>query len=214
MATDEQIRRRFDELEGRANAMEEIRYRAGTGVNQEVARRWATNALHLVRTVFGEESPHYVNLSTVYNAFRGHASTFHTMRGIFAAAREDYEGGYIFSLRAVVAGEIFGDFVTAARMALADERKDVAAVLACAALEDALKRFAVSHGIDVQDKDMSGVIGMLKAGGHLSGPQKGLVDAMPRIRNAAMHADWAKVTRENVGSVLGFVEQFLLTKFT
>jgi hypothetical protein len=28
-----------------------------------------------------------------------------------------------------------------------------------------------------------------------------------------MHAEWAKLTPENVGSVLGFVEQFLLTKF-
>jgi hypothetical protein len=129
------------------------------------------------------------------------------------AAKSDYDGGYLLSLQATVAGEVFGDFVTAARIALDDGQKDVAAVLACAALEDALKRFAHLQGLSVEDKDMSDVINALKGAGLLHGPQKTIIDAMPKIGNAAMHAEWQKITRENVGSVLGFVEQFLLTKF-
>jgi len=70
------------------------------------------------------------------------------------------------------------------------------------------------RGLITHDKDMTDVVNALKGAGLLSGPQKSLVDAMPRIRNAAMHAEWSKVTSRDVGSVLGFVEQFLLTKFT
>jgi hypothetical protein len=110
--------------------------------------------------------------------------------------------------------EIFGDFVTAAKAALSEGQKDVAAALSCAALEDALKRFAQMKALHTGDKDMTQVINALKGSGLLSGPQKSLVDAMPRIRNAAMHAEWSKITPEDVGSVIGFVEQFLLTKFT
>jgi len=36
----------------------------------------------------------------------------------------------------------------------------------------------------------------------------------PKIRDYAMHADWAKITAQDVGSVLGFVEQLLVTKFS
>jgi len=56
--------------------------------------------------------------------------------------------------------------IARAKLAL-DDNKDVAAVLACAALEDALKRVAIKNELDVDDKDMSEVINALKAGGVL-----------------------------------------------
>jgi hypothetical protein len=35
----------------------------------------------------------------------------------------------------------------------------------------------------------------------------------PKIRNFAMHADWSKITPQDVGSVIGFTEQLLLQNF-
>jgi hypothetical protein len=35
---------------------------------------------------------------------------------------------------------------------------------------------------------------------------------MSKIRDFAMHANWSKIQDAGVRSVLGFVEQFLLTK--
>ena len=112
-----------------------------------------------------------------------------------------------------VSGEVFGDFVALARTALAEGQKDVAAVLACAALEDALKKYATANGVDVSDETMQGVVGALKARGLVAGAQKSLLDAMPKIRNFAMHAKWEKITEPDVNSVIGFVEQFLLSNF-
>jgi hypothetical protein len=37
--------------------------------------------------------------------------------------------------------------------------------------------------------------------------------AMPKTRNNAMHADWGKITPQDVGSVIGFVEQFFNNTF-
>ena len=169
--------------------------------------------MHLVASVFGERSPHYRNLATAYKQFRGYASEVPRMRGVFLAAKSDFDGGYLFSVQAAISGEIFGDLVTSAKAALSEGQKDVAAVLICAALEDALKRFAQMQGLTINDNTLTGVINALKGAGLLSGPQKSLVDVMPRIRNAAMHAEWAKITPQDVGSVIGFVEQFLLTQF-
>ena len=98
--------------------------------------------------------------------------------------------------------------------ALAEGAKDVAAVLACAALEDALKRLALLNNLEVSDKTMQDVVNALKAKGLVGGAQKSLLDTMPKIRDYAMHANWDKITPQDVGSVMGFVEQLLLVKFS
>jgi hypothetical protein len=114
----------------------------------------------------------------------------------------------------VISGEIYRDFILLAKKALDERSKDVAAVLASAALEDALKRFAQMNGLDVTDKAMQEVVGALKARGLVRGAQKSLLDTMPKIRDYSMHANWDKITPQDVGSVIGFVEQFLLTEFS
>lgn len=100
-----------------------------------------------------------------------------------------------------------------AKAALAEDGKDAAAVLACAALEDALKRFAVLNELQVGEKSMQEVVAALKAKGLVSGAQKSILDVMPRIRDYAMHANWEKLTVQDVGSVIGFTEQLLLQHF-
>jgi len=56
-------------------------------------------------------------------------------------------------------------------------------------------------------------VNALKSKGLVSGAQKSLLDTMPKIRDYAMHANWDKITAEDVSSVIGFVEQFLLSHF-
>ena len=94
-----------------------------------------------------------------------------------------------------------------------ENTKDVAAVIASAALEDTLKRYAVRRGLNVGDKTMATVINALKSKGLVSGAQRSLLDGMLKTRNNAMHADWNKITEPEVSSLIGFVEQFLLTSF-
>lgn len=61
--------------------------------------------------------------------------------------------------------------------------KDVAAVLACAALDDVLKGFAARHRIDTTDRSMQDVVNALKAKGLVGGAQKTLFGTMPKIRD-------------------------------
>lgn len=177
---------------------------------------WKIKAKNLLVNVCGLESAHYK--SFVENEeTRGLGSTYlatlKKLRAIFLAAKEDFEGGHLTKLEQVISGEIFSDFILLAKHALKDGYKDVAAVLACAALEDALKRYASANGLDVNEKVMQEVVGALKAKGLVSGAQKSLLDAMPKIRDYAMHANWQKISSEDVSSVIGFVEQFLLSHF-
>lgn len=175
---------------------------------------WATSAENLIRAVYGEAAPHYKNYRKEYADCRGSESEIKSMIAIFRSAKADFDGGYVFDVELRVSGEVFGDFIALARKSLSEGHKDVAAVLACASLEDAIKRLAGSNGLPTEGKTMVDLVNALKAAGLVSGAQKSLLDAMPRIRNMAMHAEWAKISEPDVSSVLGYVEQLLLSKFS
>lgn len=212
----ERIVKRFAEL---AEQVKGIAIQSPGGyqkANPEQFFAWSSSALHLLHGVFGKNSPHYEQFNASISNVKGNfvdPQQLDACRGIFLGAKSDVDGGFLFDLQTTISGEVFADFVTAAKAALDDGKHTVAAVLACAALEDALKRYAIAKDIDVSDKTMDAVVNALKAGGFVSGPQKGLLAAMPRIRNHAMHADWDKLTPQDAGSVIGFVEQFLLAHF-
>jgi len=178
---------------------------------------WASSALNLLQGVFGKTSPHYERLDFEISRISNNVVDERHLSaciGIFIGAKSDADGGHLYNLEASLSGELFGDFVFAAKAALDEGQHTVACVLACAALEDALKRYAVLQGFQVDGKTMDEVVNLLKSQGLVSGAQKKLLEAMPKIRNYAMHAEWAKLTPEDAGSVIGYVEQFLLAHFS
>jgi hypothetical protein len=216
MASREQTTQRFKELLEQG-ARIRMQGRDGTIADVTDFYAWALSSLNLIQGTLGPKSPHtkaFENeLAAIQNNYVDDRK-LNSFRGLFLASKADFGAGLQFNVERVVAAEVFGDFIVLAKAALAEGNHTVAGVLACAALEDALKRFSTAKGLDVEGKTMEDIVNALKSKGLVSGPQKSLLAAMPRIRNAAMHAEWEKLTPNDVGSVLGYVEQFLLTQFT
>lgn len=211
----EGIEKRFVELVKMGQSPEmRLSSHSGESVHGGWYHRWATSSQNLIGSVFGRESDHYRGITEKISKFSGWKSDYENTMALLYSAYDDWQRGFYQSLEIQISGEIFGDFVRLAREALSQGHKDTAAVLACAALEDALKRYAHLNGLDMSGKTMDNVIGALKGAGLVSGAQKSLLDVMPKVRNAAMHADFSKISESDVGSVLGFTEQFLLTKFS
>ena len=207
--------KRFQELKAESDS---IAFKPGNFedyAEEGIWKKWATSAESLIKAVFGTESPHYLEFASTKNHCNGRQSSIEALQGIFMSAKEAFEGGYVFNIELSISGEIFGDFVVLAKKVLNEGQKDVAAVLASAALEDALKRYAKIKGLNVDDANMLKVIGMLKSKGLVTGASKVLLDAnaLPKIRNYSMHAQWDKIAEPDVNSIIGFVEQFLLKKF-
>src|SRR5262249_48789664 len=126
MPIDEKIRARFAELEERLPSLinkNNAQFLDATGTAQ-----WTTNVLHLLEVVFGKASIQYQSFSDSIRGTLGFASDLERPKGIFRAAREDYEKGYLFDLQATVSGELLGDFILLAKSALQEGQKDVAAV--------------------------------------------------------------------------------------
>lgn len=204
-----QLDESFSKLNYQKSSFDDTRY-----VYDGEWRKWATSAQNLLLVVFGERSPYYKNFVKQCNSCDGRDYSIESIYGVFSSAKDDFCDGHVFDVELRISGEVFGDFVALARRSLSEGYKDVAAVLACAALEDALKRYASVNNIDSSSKTMQEIVNSLKSAGLVSGAQKTILDAMPRVRNLAMHADWAKLSEPDVNSVIGFVEQFLLTKFS
>lgn len=212
-----QVDQRFKELEKQGREIPLLDRGTSPNANPGPFYTWAASALNLLQGVFGEKSPQVIRFKAELDHIQNNYVTerkLDAIRGIFLGAKSDFDGGYIFNVEIALTGELFGDFVTAAKAALSDGHHTVAAVLASAALEDALKRFATVNGLDVAGKSMQDVVNALKSKGLVSGAQKTLLDSMPKIRDYAMHAEWAKIGPQDAGSIIGFVEQFLLTNFS
>lgn len=212
--TTEDILKRIDELIGLGNAVLATEWSPEGGyprVNDGKFRGFRSASLSFLENIFGAHQTYYKEF--IENVKGDWPSRVEVGINILQAAKVEVEGGWLFTVEGRVSAEIFADFIALAKEAL-DDNKDVAAVLACAALEDALKRVAIKENLDVDDKDMSEVINALKAKGVIKGAQAPIVQSYVKLRNKAFHAEWDKFDKESVSSVIGFTEQFLLTNFS
>jgi hypothetical protein len=110
----------------------------------------------------------------------------------------ELEAGLITTLRALVAGEIFGELVFLAKQILADQTeaaKTVASVLVAVAFEDLMRRMGTELAGVMGRPEMQDVITALKNAAVFKGGEIGTAQSFLKLRNDSLHADWAKVQR-------------------
>ena len=131
--------------------------------------------------------------------------------------KREIESGLIGSLRQQITGEVLTDLVQLSRTIIteqSDKGKNVAAVLAAAAFEDTIRRMGKTFAGVIGQDDLSDVLKKLKDAGTMQGAQVGIAQSYLSFRNHALHANWDKIEKESIHSVLGFVGQLLLKHFT
>ena len=156
MKKDRLVERRFAELEQKAEALaqnkkfefasEGVKYYK---VDSADFKAWATSALNLLQRVFGEDSIHYRNFHDHYLGFQEWESDFNDSRAIFQAAREDYEGGYLFNVRALAKAETLVDVLEQADIFKNANYVDTACIMAGIALEIAVREVCTRENIPV-----------------------------------------------------------------
>jgi len=216
---DELIKKRFVELEEQATTVrasgESVSYfNADTSetswetiIPRSAFVGWATSVLSLLQRALGENSVHYKHFADHFNCFKGSESDFETCRAIFSAAKADYEGGYLFNVRALIKAEVLGDALDQAANLLNAGYKDPACVVIGVALEMALKELCtgagIPHGkIDKMNADLT------KADTYNITKQK-QITAWADLRNKAAHGDWNAYNPAEVKSFLDGVKQFI-----
>lgn len=216
MHLDSLIQKRLDELEAKGKSISAAKYaqvaNARTGRTVDYVpfadtKGWGTSVLSLLRQAFGSESVHTQQFEGAFTNFNGYLSSFRTLYAIFASAKEDYEGGYIFNLRGLVKAEVLSDALEQAEVLLMSGYKDPACVLTGVSLEIAVKELASRHSVPVGKLDKMNA-DLCKAGAYNIAKQKQLT-AWADLRNKAAHGDWSTYSAEDIRDMHAGVLRFL-----
>jgi len=205
------ILRRFDELTKKANIIEQTKYITGYGsswaVDSEKYYEWATSVMGLIQNVFGKDSPHCINFKSSYDEFSGYYSRFQKSLGIFNAAKEDYEGGYLFKIKMLVSAEVLDSVLDQASELLEAGYKDPACIVAGIVLETALRELCKNNSISLGKLDKMNA-DLCKLGLYNVGMQK-QITAWADRRNNAAHGNWSEYTKEDVNDMINGINRFL-----
>jgi hypothetical protein len=215
MHLDALIRQRFLELAAKSDDIAKAKHsqyiqRTGKTIwyaphPQVVA--WGTSVISLFRQVFGIDGVHTQHFQAAYTNFSGYYHSYETLLALFNAAREDYEGGYIFSIQGLVKAEVLSDALEQAEALLKSGYKDPACVLIGVSLESAIKHLASKHSVTLAKLDKMNA-DLAKLNAYNVAKQK-QITAWADLRNKAAHGDWSAYTLPDIQAMHSGVSQFI-----
>ena len=208
MKSDEIIKRRFNELALKADKVSQTRGgEYNNYVDHELFYDWGTSVLSLLQQSFGESSIHYRNFLEKYQDFDYYFSSFAKCRGIFSAAKEDHEAGYLFNFRSLVKAEVLDDALEQAEELLDAGYKDPSCVLIGVSLEIALKDLCSRN--NVSDGKMDRMNVELRKKNVYNMVKQKQITAWADLRNKAAHGDWSAYNEADVRNFLQGTRQFI-----
>jgi hypothetical protein len=174
--------------------------------------QWKIKVKNLLELILGKESIYLRNFCEVdslnYLAGATHPK-FIKQYALLSAFKDDYEKGYLTSLKVLIEADIFDTELEQAKELLTSKYKLAAAVIAGIVLETALRSLCdkanIPHGkLTKMNEDLT------KAGVYNKFQQKSIT-ALADIRNSAAHGKDSEFTHENVENMIRDIESFLST---
>lgn len=173
------------------------------------------STLSFISMTYGKGHSYYSEFDSAaennkYSSARMAYAILHSMQA-------EIEGGWIFTVKKLVAAEIFSDFLEMAAHLLEQEYKDAAAVMIGSVLEENLRHLCITNSIDTEiEKDEKFIpkkadrlnADLAKTEIYTKLDQK-LVTAWLDLRNNAAHGKYDEYTREQVKNMLNGVTEFL-----
>lgn len=215
MTLKEVFKQRFEELEEQASQLESskkvLRTEIIGGTNEvdsNLLLSWKVKVKNLLSKVCGEDSQHFKQFEREEkNRYYSTYGIFKAFKAVFLAAKEDFEGGYLSSIKTLVQAEVFDSELEQANELFSSGYYTAAAVIAGVVLETALRelcdRSGIPHGkLDKMNSDLA------KAGVYNKLNQK-RITAIADIRNSAAHGKQNEFTVQDVSDMIKDVSRFL-----
>lgn len=178
-------------------------------IDAELILNWAVKARNLIARVCGKESEHYASFVEAEkpNSYEESPTRLKRMRAVFLAAREDFEGGYLNSIRNLVQAELAGNEIDQARELLQSGYSAPAAVVAGVVLENTLRSLCAKRALPVGGMERMNA-DLAKVGEYNVLVQK-KVTSLAAVRNSAAHGKTSEYTNEDVKNLIDEVERFV-----
>jgi hypothetical protein len=213
------LARRFSELTEQLQAVEATKkhvrndYSNGDYVDDELLLNWRVKARNLLSKSCGIESEHYrefIKRESIAYMGRTNHDQLVELKAVFSAAKEDYEGGYLNSVRNLVQAEVFSTEIDQAKELLSSGFSAPAAVVAGVVLETTIRKLCKNAGITASKKYKLDKMNadLAKAGVYNLLVQK-RITALADIRNNAAHGHYDQFEDSDVSDMIAYVETFV-----
>ncbi len=183
-------------------------------IDYELFIGWIVKVENLLVTACGENSQHFIAFKN--GEKRGTMESNYSIKkrlgAIFLAAKEDFEGGYLSSLKHLVQAEVFDNELEQAKELLDSGYKLASAVICGVVLETALRDLCDSNLIAHGKLDTMN--GQLAKAGVYNKLQQKRITAIADIRNSAAHGKPEEFNNDDVKNMIRDVESFLLNYFS
>ncbi|MFZ6709781.1 DUF4145 domain-containing protein [Undibacterium sp. TC9W] len=208
---------RFDDLAAQLQAIKvtsrviEDGFTVSEDVDSELFLKWVIKVRSLLNSVCGDTSQHFKQFEISSKAATHDSSLNMAKRlgAIFNAAKEDFEGGYLTTLKKLVQADVFESELEQAQELLDNNYTLAAAVIAGVVLETAIRDLCDANGIGHGKLDFMNA--ELAKKGIFNKLQQKQITALADIRNSAAHGKPNEFTKVDVTNMIREVEQFLLS---
>lgn len=213
------LAKRFIELEEQMQKVSASQYAKNTEmlgrseyIDGEAYLEWKVKAKNLIVKVCGDKSEHYKEFiaGEEPGSWETNLDQFKRTKSIFLAAKEDFEGGFLSSVKALVQADVFESELEQAEELLNNGYYLAAAVIAGVVLETGMRELCsnenISHGkLDRMNSDLAklGIYNKL---------QQKRITALADIRNSAAHGKPDEFSKQDVVVMIRDIEQFLATQ--
>lgn len=213
MHLDKIIPKRLVELIAKADSIasartsSDFRGKAIYYVSKAEVAGWSTSVLSLLQRTFSESGSHFQSFQEAYKKFDGCESEFKVLAAILAAAKEDFEGGYLFNLTGIAKAEVLGDALEQARLFLKSGFKDAACVAIGVALETTLKEISLRHSLPIASLESMNVA--LRKNDVYNSTKQQQITAWIALRNKGAHGAWTAYIAADISDMHSGVKRFI-----
>lgn len=192
---------------------------SGDLVDSKLYVEFKTAVLSFINTVYGRDHPYYSEFEAETGGRSSSSvSAVNKGIGILNAIKAEIAGGWLVSMKGLVAAELFTDFIEMANHLLEEGYKDPAAVVIGSVLEEHLRQLSLKHSIDITFLTASGDTRLKKAEGMNTDLSKSkvysvldqkMVTAWLDLRNKAAHGKYKEYSAEQVEQMMQGVTNFM-----
>jgi hypothetical protein len=188
----EDVAKSFRRLVGHGGGLLAGNEQADRQVDRRSISKFVSEALTLIRSVFGADHPLYERLARLQHVhLYGVAAEAY---GVVAAAESAWKEGFHFDLKAIARADVESDLIDQASTLLASGYDRAAAVLAGAVLEEHLRSIAPSWGVAVHNAagkalTLEPLNVELKKEGAYDGIMQKRITLLGGVRNEAAHGN-------------------------
>ena len=173
-------------------------------------------SLSFIERVYGKDHSYYESFNTSVSHYD--PSDIESGLEILSSIRQEIEGDWLFTVKGLVAAELFADFLEMADHLLQQKYKDPAAVIIGSVLEEHLRQLCSANSIPIEIENNEGILipkkadrlnsDLAKENVYSKLDQKAVTMWLD-LRNKAAHGKYGEYTLEQVINMYSGVTEFM-----